>query len=306
MIERSRIRGIVPPLVTPLNSDRETVNTVATGQLVERCVAQGVHGIFVGGTTGEVWVLDDVQWQRLVAAAVEACHGRVPVFAGVSHAATAGAVARTRLAERLGADVVVSLPPYYIVSSQADVVRHYQTIAAATSLPVVVYQYPGIAKVSITLATYQQLATIPSVLAIKDSQGDVTEFRRMINTLRGHGNDLQLLLGSDTLTDAVVLMGGQGTIPSLANVAGNCLVAAYEAAVAGAWQQSAAMQAQATALTDIYRVAGEVSVPAVVAGLKCALGLLGIEAGPTAAPVQPLDNAQAAAVEQILACGGLL
>ena len=306
MIERSRIRGIVPPLVTPLNSDRETVNTVATGQLVERCVAQGVHGIFVGGTTGEVWVLDDVQWQRLVAAAVEACHGRVPVFAGVSHAATAGAVARTRLAERLGADVVVSLPPYYIVSSQADVVRHYQTIAAATSLPVVVYQYPGIAKVSITLATYQQLATIPSVLAIKDSQGDVTEFRRMINTLRGHGNDLQLLLGSDTLTDAVVLMGGQGTIPSLANVAGNCLVAAYAAAVAGAWQQSAAMQAQATALTDIYRVAGEVSVPAVVAGLKCALGLLGIEAGPTAAPVQPLDNAQAAAVEQILACGGLL
>ena len=101
---------------------------------------------------------------RLVRFAKEALAGRVPLYAGVSHHSTAGAVARARLAEHLGADVVVSLAPYYIPPGQADIVRHFQALAQATSLPIIIYQYPGIVKTSIALATYVELAKIPGVV----------------------------------------------------------------------------------------------------------------------------------------------
>ena len=148
-------------------------------QLVERLVNDGVHGVFVAGTTGEVWALDDDAVVAPGALRREALHGRVPLYAGVSHPSTAGAVARARLAEELGADVVVSLAPYYIPPGQADIVRHFQALANATALPIIVYQYPGIVKTSISLDTYVELAKIPGVVGVKDSLADVTEFHHM-------------------------------------------------------------------------------------------------------------------------------
>src|SRR5512143_280848 len=98
-------------MITPLRADGVTVHEKGVHQQVERLVSQGVHGVFVGGTTGEVWALDDVQWAHLVTFAKEAVRGRVPLYVGISHASTAGAAARARQAEKLGADVVVSLAP---------------------------------------------------------------------------------------------------------------------------------------------------------------------------------------------------
>ena len=122
----NHIGGIVVPMVTPLNEDGETVCEAGVRQLLEWLVEGGVHGIFVGGTTGEVWALDDEQWARLVSSTVEACGGRTLVYAGVSQPSTTGAVVRTRQAERLGADVVVSLPPYYVTLGQEEVIRLFQ------------------------------------------------------------------------------------------------------------------------------------------------------------------------------------
>ena len=194
-------------MVTPLRSDGVTVHETGVHQLVERLVSQGVHGVFVGGTTGEVWALDDEQWTRLVMFAKDAVRGRVPLYVGVSHASTAGAAARARRAEQLGADVVVSLAPYYIPSGQADIVRHFQALANATALPIIVYQYPGIVKCSITLATYVELAKIPGVVGVKDSLADATEFYHMVQTLRAGGQDFRLFLGTDILGNVAVLDG---------------------------------------------------------------------------------------------------
>jgi len=307
VIERSKIRGVIPPIVTPLLADGATVNEPVIYQLIESLVLQGVHGIFAGGTTGEVWALDDEQWQRLVHASVAACKGRVPLYAGVSSSSTAKAVRRVRMAEELGADVVVSLVPYYVPPAQSDIIRHFEALAAASSLPVLVYQFPMIVKVSITLDTYVRLMAIPGVYGIKDSQADVTEFRRMIEVLRCGDQDARLFLGSDTLTDVAVLLGAQGTVPSLGNIAAPWLVEAYEAAVAGDWKRSAAAQAKANALKRIYTYGAKISpLRGVFAGIKCALTLLGFEVGPTAPPMLPYDQEETHAVETILHNEGLL
>ncbi|MBM4457575.1 MAG: dihydrodipicolinate synthase family protein [Chloroflexi bacterium] len=307
MIDRSKIGGVVSPMVTPLCADGVTVHEAGVHQLVERLVTQGVHGVFVAGTTGEVWALDDEQWSRLVRFAREALAGRAPLYAGVSHPSTAGAVARARLAESLGADVIVSLAPYYIPPGQADIVRHFQALANATALPIIIYQYPGIVKASITLPTYVELARIRGVVGVKDSLADVTEFHHMVLTLRGGGQDFRLFLGTDVLGNVAVMLGTQGLVPSLSNVAAPYIVGAYEAALAGDWQRSVAIQAQASALKAIYRVAsGDGPFDGFLAGLKAALTVLGVEAGPPAAPLRACTAAEAETIAEILRRGSLL
>jgi 4-hydroxy-tetrahydrodipicolinate synthase len=294
-------------MVTPLRGDGVTVHEAGVHQLVERLVTQGVHGVFVAGTTGEVWALDDEQWSRLVRFAREALAGRAPLYAGVSHPSTAGAVARARLAESLGADVIVSLAPYYIPPGQADIVRHFRALANATALPIIIYQYPGIVKASITLPTYVELARIPGVVGVKDSLADVTEFHHMVLTLRGGGQDFRLFLGTDVLGNVAVMLGAQGLVPSLSNIAAPYIVGAYEAALAGDWRRSVAIQAQASALKAIYRVAsGDGPFDGFLAGLKAALTVLGVEAGPPAAPLRACTAAEAETIAEILRRGGLL
>lgn len=307
MIERSRLQGVVVPLITPFHDDGSTVNVAGLQQLVDRLIRQGAHGIFVGGTTGEVWALDDVQWERLVASGVEACAGRVPFYAGVSHPSTAGAVARARRAARLGADVAVSLAPYYTPPSQADIIRHFTALAAATDLPILIYQFPGIVKTSITLPTYEVLADIPGIVGVKDSQADVTEFRHMIERLRANGRDFRLFLGTDALTDVAVLLGAQGTVPSIGNIAMPHLATAYAAAVAGDWPRSAAAQLKINRLKAIYKVAATESWgDGFIVGLKAALEILGIPAGPPAAPLRPCNAAEREAIAALLREGGVL
>ena len=306
-MDRSKIGGVVVPVVTPLRADGVTVHEAGVHQLVERMVTDGVHGVFVAGTTGEAWALDDEQWSCLVRFAKEALRGRIPLYVGVSHPSTAGAVARARRAEQLGADILVSLAPYYIAPGQADIVRHFRALANATALPIIVYQYPGIVKTSIALATYAELAKIPNVVGVKDSQADVTEFHQMVLTLREQGQDFRLFLGTDVLGNVPVLLGAQGLVPSLGNITGRYLVEAYEAAVAGDWPRSVALNAQASALKAVYRVvAGDGPFDGFLAGLKGALTVLGVEAGPPAAPLRPCTAAEADALADILRRGGLL
>lgn len=306
MFDRTKLRGVVVPAVTPFEDDGYTVNEPGVHQLIEFLVEQGVHGIFVAGTTGEAAALDDLQWRRLVQTAAAALQGRLPLLAGVIAPTTALAAARARQAADLGADVVVATTPYYYVSTQRELVAHFQAIARATPLPVLLYNIPQNTKVHITLAACMELAGLEQIVGLKDSAGNVTEFRKAVLALRAGGRDFRMFLGTDHLTDVAVLVGAQGTVPSLGNVAGRELVAAFEAASAGDWARSARHQERVAALARIYDVRGEIHQTGIIVGLKCALTLLGIAAGPPAPPVPPPTGDELRQVEAILREGGLL
>ncbi len=304
--ERSRLRGIIPPMVTPFEPDGQTVSEQGAHALVDFVIEQGAHGIFVAGTTGESAALNDVQWQRLVRFTVAATNKRVPVLAGVTAPTTALTTVRARWAAEAGADVVVSTIPYYYPPSQREIVDHFHAIAQATTLPVLLYNIPQTTKIGITLDSYLQLARHPQIVGLKDSAGNVTEFRKALLALRADGRDFRMFFGTDQLTDVAVLIGAQGTVPSLGNIAARDLGAAYDAAIAGDWATSAAHQQRAIALTRIYDVSRDAHQTGIIVGLKCALNLMGIPVGPPAAPMRALNADETRQVAEILRAHGLL
>ncbi len=306
MFDRTKLRGIVVPAVTPFEEDGCTVSEPGVHRLVDFLVEQGVQAVFVAGTTGEAAALDDLQWRRLVRAAAGALRGRLPLLAGVLAPTTALAAARARQAADLGADVVVATAPYYYVASPRELVAHFRAIAQATTLPVLLYNIPQNTKVPLTLETCLELARLDGVVGLKDSSGDVTQFRKAVLALRAGGRDFRMFLGTDLLTDVAVLIGAQGTVPSLANVAGRDLAAAFEAACSGDWARAAHHQSRIAALTRIYDVRGEVPQTGILVGLKCALALLGVPVGPPAPPAFPPTEEEFRRVEALLREGGLL
>ncbi|MDR7561861.1 MAG: dihydrodipicolinate synthase family protein [Armatimonadota bacterium] len=301
-----RVRGIVVPMITPLEDDGVTVSERGVEALVEFLVGQGVHAIFVAGTTGEAAALTDTQWARLVAETHRALRGRLPLLAGVLGPTTAHAAARARQAADLGADAVVATAPYYYPPDPDELLRHFRAVLEATTLPVLLYNIPQTTKVDLPLAVCRELAADSRVIGLKDSWGDVTRFRRWTAVLRGGGRDFRMLLGTDLLTDVAVLVGAQGTVPSLGNIAGRHLVAVFDAAAAGDWTSAARLQATVADLTRVYDTGVGGPQSGIIAGLKGALTLLGIPAGPPAPPVRPVDRTGMQRVEAVLREAGLL
>jgi dihydrodipicolinate synthase/N-acetylneuraminate lyase len=176
-----QVRGIIPPLVTPMTRDEE-VDFATLRRLIDHQIACGVHGIFVLGTTGECYALDADEKQRIVATTVAHVKKRVPVFAGTGAETTREAILHTRMAEREKVDGVSVITPYFIMPNQSEITHHYRRIAEATSLPVILYSNPATCGgLKIEPETVAKLAEIKNIVAIKDSSGD---FQNMIETVR--------------------------------------------------------------------------------------------------------------------------
>ena len=137
-----QVRGIIPPLVTPMTSDEE-VDLATLRRLIDHQIACRVHGIFVLGTTGECYALDAEEKQKIVAATVEHVNKRVPVYAGTGAETTREAIRHTRMAERERVDGVSVITPYFIMPNQSEIADHYRRIAESTALPVVLYSNPS-------------------------------------------------------------------------------------------------------------------------------------------------------------------
>src|SRR5437764_10619771 len=151
----SRLRGSIVPLVTPFRDGR--LDEAAVRRLVEFQIRHGSHGISVLGTTGEPTSLTPDERERVMALAVEAADGRVPVLLGTGSNNHDETLRHTRLAERLGADALLLIVPYYNKPSQRGLYEHFRRAAEATRLPVVLYNIPGRSAVTLEPATIAPL-----------------------------------------------------------------------------------------------------------------------------------------------------
>src|SRR2546421_5903150 len=137
-----QIRGIIPPVATPMLAN-EDLDLPRLKWFIDHLITNGVHGIFVLGTNSEFYALDEREKQEVIATAVEHVRGRVPVYAGTGAESTREAVRLTKMAEREKVQGVSVITPYFIAPSQQEIYDHYRRIAVNTSLPVVLYNYPG-------------------------------------------------------------------------------------------------------------------------------------------------------------------
>jgi len=296
-MELSQLRGVIPPLATPLHDDG-SLNVGAIPALVEHVLAAGVHGVFATGSQGEAFALSADERRRVLDAVLAAVNGRVPVMAGTGAITTRDAVALSQTAEAAGADCLSVITPYFVTPTQDELYAHYAEVASAVTVPVLAYSNPGrTGGVRLAPETLARLAAdFPNIVGVKDSSGDLAETSMLI---RACPPEFRVFVGRDSLLYGGLCYGAVGTVALTANLIPDLLVGVYEAFCAGDHARARALQERVTLLRE--SMAGIGSYPAPV---KAGLDLLGVPVGPPRRPIRPLNDAQLERLRALLRAVG--
>ena len=221
-------KGVITALITPLRDGK--VDEAAFTQLLERQIAAGIHGVVPMGTTGESASLTPDEHKQVVELCVRIAAGRVRVIAGAGSSATDKAIELVRFAKTVGADGALVVTPYYNRPSQEGLALHFEAIAEAVQLPLVLYNVPGRTGVDMSNDTVARLAAHPNVVGIKDATGDLGRVSWMRANI---GGQCDRISGDDPSYLGYHAQGGVGVISVTSNVAPEAMVALHEAAAAG-------------------------------------------------------------------------
>jgi len=272
MTTNQKLRGIVPPLVTPL-LDRDTIDVDGTRRLIEHVIAGGVSGIFVLGTTGEAPSLSYQLRRDFIKLACEVVNGRVPVLAGVTDTSFVETIQLARVAQDAGVTTVVLATPYYFPAGQTELTRYIGQLVKELSLPLMLYNMPSLTKVWFEIDTLRSLAEHEQIVGVKDSSGDIKYFEQLL-TLKQDRPDWSMLIGPEHLMATAVKMGGDGGVNGGANLYPELFTKLFRAADQGDEKQVALLQQRVDKLQQIYDVGKYASRH--IKATKCALSLRGI------------------------------
>lgn len=200
-------------LVTPFTADGE-VHWDDVEKHIDSLISQGADGIVVTGTTGETSTLTDPEKVRLVEVAKSVAAGRAKIITGGGSNETAHAIELYKHSEKVGADGIMIVTPYYNKPTQAGILTHFRMVADATDLPVILYDIPGRTGVEIKYETILRAAKHPNIMAIKDAKGDFSEVSRVLNQ-----TDLLYFSGDDANVLPHLSIGAAGLIGVTANIA---------------------------------------------------------------------------------------
>lgn len=227
------IEGCLTALVTPFKNGK--IDFDALAKLVDWQIEQGVDGIVSVGTTGESATLDVDEHVAVIAATVKATRGRVPVVAGAGGNATSEALALTRSSEEAGADALLHVTPYYNRPSQEGLYRHFEAIAKATKLPIVLYNVPTRTACDMLTDTVARLAELDNVVALKDATGNLARASELVAKC---GERIAILSGDDSTTFPLYAVGARGVISVVSNVAPRAMSDMWDAVKAGDWTRA--------------------------------------------------------------------
>jgi len=233
MAKYATIEGCLTALVTPFR-DRQ-VDFDGLAKLVDWQIEQGVDGIVAVGTTGESATLDVDEHVAVIAAAIKAARGRVPVIAGAGGNSTAEALELTRASESAGANALLHVTPYYNRPSQEGLFRHFEAIAKSTQLPIILYNVPSRTACDLLTETVVRLAEFDNVIAIKDATGVPNRAGELVARL---GDRIAVLAGDDATAFPLYALGARGVISVVSNVAPRTMSDMWDAAVAGDWERA--------------------------------------------------------------------
>lgn len=295
-----QFEGIFSPTITPLD-EKERVDELGFNNQLNRLIDNGIHGIYLLGTSGEFTTLTNTERERAMDIAVKAIGGRVPIICGVMDTSTQRVIQNIEIAEQFGVDAVAATPGYYYPSTDdADLVEFYYDVAASTDLPVFIYNIPSTVKTAIKPYVVAQLAeTCENIVGIKDSSGDWTNCLDLLARL-GDRTDFSIMLGSHTALGAAVLFGANGGVVSISNVAPKESVALYNAAKARDIDEVHRLQKLLLRLSKIYTYGQGVS------GMKACLEILGVCNAYTTSPLLPTGESVKDEIRQLLSEAGIV
>ena len=208
----TQMKGVIPAMIT-LFDEHENVDVQRTRDMVEFLIARGVDGLYLTGSTGEGFLMDQDERKLVVETVVDQVKGRIPVIVHVGDIGTRKSIALAKHAEEVGADAISSVPPFYWKFSNEDIINYYRDIAASTSLPMVIYSVPLAGSLGVDLI--MQLAKLPNVKGLKFTGKDHDQ----LNFLKANlPEDFIIYSGCDEMALSGLSVGADGIIGSFYNV----------------------------------------------------------------------------------------
>jgi 4-hydroxy-tetrahydrodipicolinate synthase len=288
--------AVITAMVTPFTQDHE-VDYRRAAQLAMRLVDNGSDGVLVAGTTGESPALEHGEKLKLFETVLEAVGDRATVIAGTGTNSTGASVKLTKQAEAIGVRAVMLVCPYYNKPTQEGLYQHFATIAAATELPVMIYNIPGRTGVNMLPATSARLARLPNVMAFKEAAGSLDQASEMCRLVP---DGVRIYSGDDSLTLPMMSVGGAGVVSVASHVAGNEIKEMCSSFLAGDVERARRLHFK---LWPLFKVLFITTNPIPV---KAALRLSGFDCGPYRLPMTPPTPEQEEAIRQVLAEQGLV
>ncbi len=292
---------MVVPTITPTDA-QERVDEKAFRELIRRLIAGGVHGLFVGGTTGEGPLLPNAEWQRMSEIAFSECGSKTNLMTGVMDTSAARICDRVRILRKIGYRFFVLTPSFYIISKTASEQLRLFSAArdAAGDMEMIAYNIPQCAGAPLAIEAVCDMAKRGWIRYCKESSGDIAYFRDLVT--RGKEVGLSVLAGDEVSMVEELQAGAAGIVPGTANIAPVIHVQIYDAAARADWA------AVKRIFPDVKRIrAPFVSGPGAGSrGYKYAASLQGIGIGKALSPLEPMGSEQALLIKNHLKKEGLI
>ncbi len=287
-----QLKGVFPACVTPFTADG-AVDLAAMTHNIGKWLQAGVHGVLVLGSTGEFVHLDESERDSIIAAARDACPRDRVLSIGVGHLGTAQTIRQTRRAAELGADVALVVTPFFYktMMTHEALLAHYQAVADASPIPVLVYNVPPFTGLNMETRTVAALSRHPNIVGMKDSAADAGQLAAEVAQSEP---GFAVFTGGARVLHSAMVVGCVGANLAVANIAPELCVAIYEAALANRHEEARQLQATLTA------VEAAVTRPYGIGGYKAALTMLGYRGGYPRAPLSLPDEATKARIAEAI------
>ena len=292
-MKKVEIKGIIPPIVTPMNED-ESVNEKELRNQVNRQIKGGIHGLFPFGTNGEGYILNEKEKEEVLSIVIDETKGRVPVYAGTGCISTKDTIRQSQMAESLGADVLSIITPSFAAASQNELYDHYKAVAEAVDMPIVLYNIPARTGNALAPATVAKLSKIPNIVGAKDSSGNFDNMLQYIEQTRD-SKDFAVLSGNDSLILWNLLAGGTGGIAGCANVFPEVMASIYNYFAAGDLENARKAQDSIRSFRGCFKYGNPTTI------VQTAVNLLGYPVGKCRAPFNQVPEEGIEALKKVLA-----
>ena len=294
-MKKEIFRGAGVAIITPFTETGVNYNEL--GRIIEDQIAGGTDAIVITGTTGESATMTDAEHREAIRYTVEKVGGRIPVVAGTGSNETSYAIELSQYAEKVGADALLLVTPYYNKCTQNGLVAHYTKIADSVSIPAILYNVPSRTGVGIKTETYAKLSQHPRIVGVKEASGDLSAILRL---RAATGDDFAVYSGNDDQIVPILSLGGSGVISVLSNVAPRVAHDICQHYFDGDVRTATKMQIDYTDLIDaLFCEVNPIPV-------KTAMRRLGYDAGPLRMPLSEMEPAHAAQIDAALRKHGLL
>ena len=271
--------GSITAMITPFKDGK--VNFETLGKLIDYQINGGTDALVILGTTGEPSTMTEAEKEETVLFSVKKAAGKIKIIVGCGSNDTEKAVAAAKRAEKLGADGVLAVTPYYNKCTQKGIYEYYRAICTATHLPVIAYNVPSRTGVNITPETAEKLAALSNLAGIKEASGNMAQVCETARRVRGKTD---IFSGEDALNLPILAIGGAGVISVASNVAPKQVKEVYTLVKAGNFKRANELQDKLLPLIDaLFCEVNPIPV-------KEACNMLGFDAGIPRAPLTELEE----------------